>query len=182
MFERFTKKAQAVVVQAQEIARDRHDGRIGSAHLLLALYGVPDSIALVVLEALGVSRSDVEAGLDGPRERDADVLATLGIDLDEVRSRVEEVFGPGALEQTRAARRGSWLPGHIPFDGEAKKALELSLREAIRMGHDYIGTEHLLLGLMHDGRAREILAPRGVELAASRVMVEELVRRGRRAG
>jgi ATP-dependent Clp protease ATP-binding subunit ClpA len=181
MFERFTKKARQVVVLAQEVARERHAGRIGAEHLLLALFRVPDGLALTVLGALGVTREDVEAALDGPGAPDADALATLGIDLDEVRRQAEETFGPGALDRTRAARSGGWSAGHIAFDADAKKALGLALREAIRIGHNYIGTEHLLLGLMHDGRARDLLAPHGVELRAARVIVEELVRR-RQAG
>jgi len=182
MFERFTKKARAVVEQAQEIARERHDGRIGAEHLLLALYAVPDSIAMMVLTALGVTRADVERDVDRRRgTSDAEALAALGIDIDEVRRQAEEAFGPGALDRTHAARGSTWFAGHIPFDRAAKKALELALREAIRMDHNYIGTEHLLLGLMHDGRARDILAPRGVELEAARIIVEELVRK-RRAG
>lgn len=179
MFERFTKKARRVVVLAQESARERRDPRIGTEHLLLALYEVPDGLALTVLEALGVTRDQVEEGLRSPRAADADALATLGIDLDEVRRQAEETFGPGALDRTRAARESGFTAGHIPFDRDAKKALELALREAVRMRHNFIGTEHMLLGLMHDGRAREVLAPHGVELDAARVIVEELVRRRR---
>jgi ATP-dependent Clp protease ATP-binding subunit ClpA len=113
---------------------------------------------------------------------DADALATLGIDLDEVRRSVEETFGPGALDRTRAGRRGRWFAGHVPFDRSAKKVLELALREAIRMEHGHIGCEHVLLGLLHaEGSARTILLARGARLDTARVMVEELVR-GRRAG
>ncbi len=67
--------------------------------------------------------------------------------------------------------------------GPAKKALELSLREAINLKHNYIGTEHILLGLLHadGGAAHHILVGLGMRLDAARVIVEELVR-GRRAG
>ena len=92
------------------------------------------------------------------------------------------VTGPGALDRTRAGRKGRWFAGHIPFDRSAKKVLELALREAIRMGHGHIGCEHVLLGLLHaEGSARTILLARGARLDTARVMVEELVR-GRRAG
>jgi len=92
----------------------------------------------------------------------------------------EETFGPGALDRTRAAR-GRWHGGHIPFERDAKKALELALREAVRLGHGFIGTEHLLLGLLHEGRVRDVLVARGVGLDGTRALVEELVRK-RQAG
>ncbi len=176
MFERFTKRARTVVGHAQEIARERRSPSIGTEHLLLGLFAVPDGLASTILARLQVSRSDVEADLDRGDPFDADGLALLGIDLEEVRRQAEETFGPGALDRTRAAARGGWLPGHIPFEPESKKALELALREAVRLGHGFIGTEHLLLGLLHDGRARDVLVARGVGLDGTRALVEELVR------
>ena len=95
---------------------------------------------------------------------------------------MEEAFGPGALDRTRAARGRS--PGrHVPFDRSAKKVLELALREALRLRHNYIGCEHILLGMLHSevGAAGEILRARGMRLDSTRIVVEELVR-GRRAG
>jgi len=179
MFERFTRKARTVVVHAQEIARSRRDATVGPEHLLLGLFAVPDGMAAVALDTLGVTRSDVEVALGPPREAaDAEALATLGIDLDEVRRQAEDAFGPGALDRTRAARGGArWLGGHLPLEPGAKKVLQLALREAVRMRHDWIGTEHLLLGLLHAGRARDVLAARGVRLEAVRALVEELLRR-----
>ena len=185
MFERFTDKARQTVVLAQEVSRERHADAIRTEHLLVALYRVSGNLALTVLEGHSVRRADVEADVDALRPNgpaDADALATLGIDLDEVRRSVEETFGPGALDRTRSGRNGRWFAGHIPFDRSAKKVLELSLREAVRMGHGYIGCEHVLLGLLHaEGSARTILLARGARLDAARIMVEELVR-GRRAG
>jgi ATP-dependent Clp protease ATP-binding subunit ClpA len=180
MFERFTKRARTVVVHAQEIARDRCSPTIGPEHLLLGLFAESDGLAATILARLQVTRADVEADLDRGLPFDAEGLALLGIDLEEVRRQAEETFGPGALDRTRAAR-GGWHPGHIPFERESKKALELALREAIRMGHGFIGTEHLLLGLLHDGRARDVLVARGVALDGTRAMVGELVRK-RQAG
>ena len=185
MFERFTDKARRVVVQAQEVSRERRADAIGTEHLLLALLQIPDNLALTVLEAHTVTHDDVRAAvdaLDGDVRSDAESLAELGIDLDEVRRRVEDAFGPGALDCTRAARRRRGrLPGHLPFERASKKALEVSLREAVRMRHGYIGCEHLLLGLLHDGAAARVLRSPGVDPDASRVIVEELVR-ARRAG
>ncbi len=181
MFERFTKRARTVVVHAQEIARERHCAAIGTEHLLLALFAEPDGLAATILERRQVSRSDVEADLIHGGPFDAEALAMLGIDLDEVRRQADEAFGPGALERTRAARPAGWRPGHLPFEPATKKALELALREAVRMGHGFLGTEHLLLGLLHDGRAHDVLVARGVGLEGTRALVEELVRK-RQAG
>ncbi len=179
MFERFTKRARAVVVRAQEIARERHSATIGTEHLLLGLLAVPDGLASTILARLQVTRADVEADLERGSPFDAAGLAMLGIDLDEVRRHADETFGPGALDRTRAA--GGWRPGHLPFEPATKKALELALREAVRLGHGFLGTEHLLLGLLHDGRARDVLVARGVGLDGTRAVVEELVRK-REAG
>jgi ATP-dependent Clp protease ATP-binding subunit ClpA len=186
MFERFTDKARTVVVLAQQQARERGDDTIDTGHLLRALFAVPDNLAVMVLEGFSVRRADVEADLDLARPAsaggtpDATALAALGIDLDEVRRRVEEAFGPGALDRSRRPRARRW-DGHIPFAKGGKKALELALREAIALGHDYIGTEHVLLGMLHaDGPARDVLLARGVRPDVARVIVEELVR-GRRA-
>jgi ATP-dependent Clp protease ATP-binding subunit ClpA len=189
MFERFTAKARDVVTTAQSVSIRRAAGVIGSEHLLAALYEVPDNLGLVVLEAFSVRPEDVSSELDRIRDggsdpSDAEALASLGIDLDEVRRQVEEAFGPGALDRTRAARdRGRRFDGHVPFGKDAKKVLALALREAVALKHDYIGCEHLLLGMLHDdtGAAGRFLRARGVRQDAARIIVEELVR-GRRAG
>ena len=189
MFERFTDRARRVVVHARETARERGADTIRTEHLLLSLFAVPDNLAVTVLAAHHVTKADVEADIDrmrgaGSTSSDSEALATLGIDLDQVRRQVEEAFGPGALDRTRAAQnRDGREPGWIRFDPPSKKALGLALREAIRLDHNYIGTEHLLLGLIHEGAggAFHILDGRGVHLGPSRIIVEELVR-GKRAG
>jgi len=194
MLERFTEKARRVVVLAQQQAREHGDDVVDTGHVLQALCAVPDNLAVLVLEGFSVRRPDVEADLDrrrpaGARDATSDVqpsldataLAALGIDLDEVRRRAEEAFGPGALERSRRRRSPRW-GGYIPFTKDAKKALELGLREAIGLGHNYIGTEHILLGLLRaGGPAHDVLTGRGVGLEVARVIVDELVR-GRRAG
>ncbi|GAA3225784.1 Clp protease N-terminal domain-containing protein [Pseudonocardia petroleophila] len=185
MFERFTDKARRVVVLAQEEARERRADAIRSEHLLIALYGVPGNLALEVLEAHSVDAQGVRSDVDGLRgglgPADAEALSTLGIDLDEVRRQVEDAFGPGALDRPRSRGR-RWFAGHVPFDRDAKKVLELALREALRLRHNYIGCEHVLLGLLHaGGSAQTILVARGARLDSARVIVEELLR-GRRAG
>ena len=186
-FERFTDKARTAVVLAQQQARERGDETIDTTHLLRALCAVPDSPAVLVLEGFSVRCADLEADLDRQRPADpsattdAEALAALGIDLSEVRGRVEEAFGPGALDRVRRPRGRRW-GAHIPFARGSKKALELALREAVRLGHGHIGTEHVLLGLLHgEGAAHDVLTARGVRLDVARVIVDELVR-DRRAG
>jgi ATP-dependent Clp protease ATP-binding subunit ClpC len=97
----------------------------------------------------------------------AKALESLGISLDAVRQQVEEIIGRG---QGPAS-------GHIPFTPRAKKVLELSLREALQLGHTYIGTEHILLGLIRegDGVAAQILVGSGVDLNRARQQVIQLV-------
>jgi ATP-dependent Clp protease ATP-binding subunit ClpA len=100
----------------------------------------------------------------------ARALDGLGISRPAVRDRVVEMIGRG--ERTPS--------GHIPFTPRAKKALELSLREALQLGHNYIGTEHILLGLIREGEgvAALVLADLGADLASVRAKVLELVPAG----
>jgi ATP-dependent Clp protease ATP-binding subunit ClpA len=172
MFERFTEGARTAVTGAQTHARALRHQWIGTEHLLLGLLDDPDGRAARILrERFAVdgewARREVERVVGrGEPGIDADALATLGIDLDAVRERVERTFGAGALSGRRPCRRPH--SGHIPFTPRAKKALELSLREAIAMGDHFIGSEHVLLGLTRegDGVAARILRERGVDRAA----------------
>ncbi len=86
----------------------------------------------------------------------AKALEELGISLEAVRREVEEIIGEGASSPS----------GHIPFTPRAKKVLELSLREALQLGHNYIGTEHILLGLIREGEgvAAQVLVRLGADL------------------
>lgn len=95
----------------------------------------------------------------------ARALETLGATLDQVRMQTEEIIGRGQQPPS----------GHIPFTPRAKKVLKLSLREALKLGHNYIGTEHLLLGMIRegDGVAAQVLAALGLDLARVR---EEVLR------
>ena len=98
----------------------------------------------------------------------AKALESLGISLEAVRQQVEEIIG-----------QGQEIPsGHIPFTPRAKKVLELSLREALQLGHDYIGTEHILLGLIRegDGVAAQVLIRLGADLNRVRQQVIQLIR------
>jgi Clp amino terminal domain, pathogenicity island component/UvrB/uvrC motif len=97
----------------------------------------------------------------------ARALESLGVSLDAVRQQVKEIIGQGEQAPT----------GHIPFTPRAKKVIELAGREASDLGHDYVGTEHLLLGLIRegDGVAAQTLARLGVDLAGARLQVVELL-------
>ncbi|HVL98078.1 MAG TPA: ATP-dependent Clp protease ATP-binding subunit [Egibacteraceae bacterium] len=97
----------------------------------------------------------------------AKALESLGISLEGVREQVEEIIGQG---QTAPA-------GHIPFTPRAKKVLELSLREALQLGHNYIGTEHILLGLIREGEgvAAQVLQKLGADLSRVRTQVIQLL-------
>src|SRR6202453_825154 len=94
-------------------------------------------------------------------------LESLGISLEGVRSQVEEIIGQGQQAPS----------GHIPFTPRAKKVLELSLREALQLGHNYIGTEHILLGLIRegDGVAAQVLVKLGADLNRVRQQVIQLL-------
>lgn len=168
MFERFTAEARQAVIDAQEAAARLRHTQIGAEHLLLAVLE-RDSTGSRVLRGVGVERAAVIAQVPPRDVVDAAALEALGIDLREVHRRVEETFGPGSLGAEPPRRR--WLRRsrgrHIPFTRAAKKALETSLREAIGLGHRYIGTEHLVLGMLAepDGVARQILARTGVRPA-----------------
>jgi ATP-dependent Clp protease ATP-binding subunit ClpC len=141
MFKRFTDRARRVVVLAQEEARALDHNWIGTEHILLALMDVGEGSGIRALESLGIS-------------------------LDAVRQRVEEITG-----------RGQHTPsGRIPFTPRAKRVLELSLTEAVQLGQDYVGTEHILLGLLRegDGVAAQVLVWLGADLDRARRQVGQL--------
>ena len=97
----------------------------------------------------------------------ARALESLGISPEAVRQQVEEIVGQGQQAP----------PGHIPFTPQAKKALELSLREALQLGQNYIGTEHILLGLIREGEgvAAQVLVKLGADLNRVRRQVIQLL-------
>ena len=97
----------------------------------------------------------------------AKALESLGISLEAVRQQVEEIIGQGQQAPS----------GHIPFTPRAKKVLELSLREALQLGHNYIGTEHILLGLIREGEgvAAQVLVKLGADLNRVRQQVIQLL-------
>jgi len=207
VFERFTTTARTTVVLAQEEARRLGHRQISTPHLLLALLhpaattGEPDDAGVSeVLQGYGITPETVGAQIHTLFDRtprtdldDTEVLAALGIDMTQIRAAVEANFGPGALDRPlnddldrqrgllhRLLRRRTTHRryGHIPFSPGAKKALELSLREAIRLHDRSITSDHLLLGLLRgDDGATAILERLGVDRAALRTDLERRHRR-----
>jgi len=190
MFERFTQAARDVVVRAQHEARELGQQPIGTEHTLIALLADAEGPIAAALRADEVDAAYVRAEVQrrvGPSpelrrvedDEDAAALRSIGIDLDAVRRAIEENFGPGSLRLPRGEakkRKGRLFGrfyasgGHLPFSPRNKKVLELSLREAIRLKHNFIAPEHLLLGMLREGQglAVQILAEKGVDLAALR--------------
>ena len=97
----------------------------------------------------------------------AKALESMEISLNAVREQVQEIIGEGSHAPS----------GHIPFTPRAKKVLELSLREALQLGHNYIGTEHILLGLIREGEgvAAQVLGKLGADLSSVRQQVIQLL-------
>lgn len=189
MFERFSAGARLTVIRAQEEAVRLRHHRVGTEHLLLALtLAERDDPARTALEQFGLSHALVEDQLRriaGREELDASALASVGVDLEEVRRRVEAQFGPGALEEEAPTRRARWLRrsagvggGAIAFSDDARLALELGLREALALQHRTIGSGHLLLGLLRGatGLGLRIITAQGVEPGLLRTRVAQLMR------
>jgi ATP-dependent Clp protease ATP-binding subunit ClpA len=172
MFERFTDAARRCVVLAQEESRRIDTGCIGTEHLLIAVAGEPQGLGGKILRDLGATpddlREDVRRALE-PGAIDPAALATLGIDFDEVKRRVEETFGPGALARGRATC------GRIPFSPRTKKSMELAVRSAVALNDKFIGSEHLVLGLARtdDGLAARLLAERGLDAKRLEAAIQE---------
>jgi ATP-dependent Clp protease ATP-binding subunit ClpA len=152
---------ESFLARGAEEARRAGAGFIGTEHVLSALVREPSDARL--LRGLGVEPGDVERRLacwlaPGPARIDAEALATLGIDLETVRERLERTFGAGALERTTA--------GCLPICPRLKRALERALGEA----DGAPGAEHVLLGLLaiDDCVAARVLAEAGVTSDAVR--------------
>jgi ATP-dependent Clp protease ATP-binding subunit ClpA len=187
MFERFTASARGTVVRAQEEANDAGDHHVGTEHVVVAL-AQDDGVAGVVLRDAGVTAESLRRWLrqvpaddDSSGRLDADALRSIGIDLDDVRRRVEETFGAGALDDVpeRTGGRRWGHNKHIPFTSRAKKSLERGLRQAIMLGDTRIGSEHLLLGVLDEGSGLGVrmLRDQGVDLAELRVTTLQRSRR-----
>ncbi|WP_229401335.1 Clp protease N-terminal domain-containing protein [Micromonospora okii] len=189
MFERFTDRARDVVNRAGDEARAAGQRPIGTEHLLLAVLADPDGLATRVLRDAGVRAADLRAavarhtaeGGAGLAEADAAALREIGIDLAAIVARIEESFGPDALRAAVPAPRRRWGRRQRPggtFSPRSKKVLELAIREAMRLRHRHIGTEHILLGLLGEGGgpAALVLTEAGLDLDDLRRRVEVALR------
>jgi ATP-dependent Clp protease ATP-binding subunit ClpA len=153
MFERFTREARAAVSTAVMHARRAGAERFDTRHLLLALLeGSGPRAALWDADAnagkcvAALERSVSDAGLD------AEALASIGVDLEAITHRIDAVFGPDAL------RRGARQDGRPKVAPDVKKALQLALREAVRLRDRSIDAHHLMLGILRaDCPGRRIL-------------------------
>jgi ATP-dependent Clp protease ATP-binding subunit ClpA len=182
MFERFTKRARTAVKAAQRLATEADAETVRPEHLLLALLEDQQCLAVRVMSDLGAPPDTVHdrvATVAGPPdpldEDDAEALEAIGIDLAEVLRRVEDNLG-SALGAGGQSRRRS-----PRFSKPARKVLELSLREALALKHNYIGTEHILLGLARGGGPVVESAFAGLGLShrnLRRTVVEALRRAG----
>ena len=164
MFERFTGEARDAVTFGVEEANAVGADHIGAEHLLLGAVRSPETVASRALAPLGVDHARLRAAVRGlpSGALDADALAGVGIDLDAVRAQVEAEFGPGALDAGAAPASSS---GRKPLAAEAKKLLELALREAVRLKHRRIDTGHLLLAVVRLDDPRAARALDGLGLA-----------------
>ena len=179
MLERFTKAARELVERTQQIALESRASQVRPEHLFAALLWDDGCLAVRVLNDQGGTSERLRAELDRRRSRyvdglddaDAEALKSIGIDLEEVVSRM---LGDDAPPPRRRRSRV-----HIRFARPSKKVLELSLREAVSMRHNYIGTEHILLGLVREGDVivRDSLVAAGVDLDSLEPAVAEAVRR-----
>ncbi|MFE9556723.1 Clp protease N-terminal domain-containing protein [Streptomyces sp. NPDC006703] len=172
MFEFFTECARRAVVASQDEAIALGHDFIGTEHILLGLAATEDSTAWEVLTAqgLGLERARAEtvrlleaAGVPSTGGQPAkDALASIGIDVEEIKRQADSSFGPGAFHYPRPA-----------YTAHAKKALECTLREAKALGHDRFGTEHVLLGLLAagEGRGLDVLAALGADPSGLRAAV-----------
>ena len=159
MFERFTSDARQVVVVAREQAVQRGDGRMRPLHLLYGLV-TTDGVAARVLTGLGVNAEVVVRELGGAPlspapegdDSDAAALRAIGIDIDEIRRKVEEDFGEGALDRAAVTSPGA----RIRLTGESRAVLALALREARSLHHNYLSTEHLLLAMLRLGKGNKL--------------------------
>ncbi|MEU6832838.1 Clp protease N-terminal domain-containing protein [Nocardia beijingensis] len=161
MFERFSRSARTAIVVAQEDARELHASNIEVEHVLLGVLAQAEPELTTLLAEAGLTRDGVRRALAeqgngiplGPE--DAEALRSIGIDLDAVRESLEAHFGEDALDRAAPDPRRGPFPwsrggyyGHIPFTKDAKKVLELALREALGRKDKTIESGHMLLGIL----------------------------------
>lgn len=149
MFERFTYRARRIVVISQEVSRQHGHNFIDVSHMLLALIHESEQNEG---DAIGIM-----------------TLRAMKVDIAKLQERIEAGLEPASCVPS----------GHIPFTPIAKKVLELSLREALQLGHYYVGSEHLLLGIIREdrGSVAAILKDMGIDLDNAREQVATILAR-----
>ena len=164
------RPAEPYLFAGAERARSLNHAYVGTEHILSVLVRDPDSAATRLIAQLGVTAAAVERGLTcwledtTPAAKiDPQALATLGIDFDSVREQLEQTFGPGALERTRA--------GCLGICPRLKLALAHALDHA---SEEPLGDEHVLLGMLSvpDSVAARVLGELGVTLTAAQEVVD----------
>jgi hypothetical protein len=151
-FSRFTPRARNSVSAAAEEARERGHDNVFPEHMVLGMLREPEGLAVKAVEALGVSTETVRQAVlaamppAASGERPPGASPTAGASP-AAGGQQAAVAGPGTGGQQAV---GEASDGKIPFARRSKKAMELAVREALRLGHNYIGTEHLLLGVLEE--------------------------------
>jgi ATP-dependent Clp protease ATP-binding subunit ClpA len=168
MFEQFTRQARDAVAAAVAEAKANGIGSVGCEHLLIGLASGREGPAAGALASAGLdvrTLRELAPRRDSAQSLDADALAVLGIDLDEVRRSAEAAFGPGALDAPAPSRSGAHLRVRLAPDG--KRAVELALRGALREHKRSISSGHILIGIIDQGdnSALRILAGAQVDPA-----------------
>jgi ATP-dependent Clp protease ATP-binding subunit ClpC len=168
MFTRFTDRSRNSVGAAFDEARELGHDSLGDEDLLLGILRADEGISAAALSSLGVT---LEAAREESEEMLSDALTSIGVSLEEVRREAGDAFEMRIPEDRR-----------IPFSPRAKKALVEARRVMRRMGDNYLGTEHVLLGILGnaDGMAVRMLAGMGVSPEVLEERLFEL--RGRAAG
>ena len=183
MFERFSGSAREVMALADAEADRLHHDYVGPEHVLAGLAAQADGRAAAALRAAGLSVAVVRAGLDqlvadgqlpGRAQSEAELLRTIGVDIEQVRCAVEASFGADAvrtasrrtLRRSRPRRARTVCAG--PLTGKAmlaKRAFAFAIEEAEASGQAEVGSEHLLLGILRDAQDR----PAGVRAKRPRL-------------
>jgi ATP-dependent Clp protease ATP-binding subunit ClpA len=168
MFIRFTDKSRRCVEAAFEEARMLGHDSVGDEDLLLGILSADEGIAAEALSSLGVTLEDVR---EGSEEMLSDALSSIGISLEEIRLEAGDAFEMRIPDGRK-----------IPLSPRGKKALVQARKEMRRLGDNYLGTEHVLLGMLsnEDGTAVRILAGMGVSPESLEDRLYQL--RGRAAG
>jgi ATP-dependent Clp protease ATP-binding subunit ClpA len=173
-FERFTQRARGVLAAADAAAEGSGHRAIGTEHLLLGLYAEPDGIAAKALLGMQVGREQVVAAVQTAWARAAAAQHEPARPADDAAATAVQ---PDAVAALRAAA-GDPTAGRRPMSPGARAALVSALAAALEFGHNYIGTEHILLGLYRDpdSLAARVLAEVGAEASEVQARVAELLR------